>query len=197
MAEAEWAAFLLSLVYVVLNARQNVWCWPVGAASVLVYAWVFYSSKLYADSGLQIIYLLFSFYGWLSWKKIHNAQHKPIKRISLQTAFYSIAITGVLFGLIYYILHNYTDGTVPLWDSLAAALSLTATYLSARKYIINWPLWIFTNTIYVAIYLYKDLQLTAILSLLMAALAVYGWWQWKKEIVISKSSPPVKGEYQV
>jgi len=197
MAEAEWAAFLLSLVYVVLNARQNVWCWPAGAASVLVYAWVFYSSKLYADSGLQIIYLLFSLYGWLSWKKIHNVQHKPIKRINLQTALYSIAITGVLFGVIYYILHTYTDGTIPLWDSLAAALSLTATYLSARKYIINWPLWIFTNAMYIAIYLYKDLQLTAILSILMAALAVYGWWQWKKEILISKSSPPAKGEYQV
>jgi nicotinamide mononucleotide transporter len=197
MAEAEWVAFLLSLVYVVLNARQNVWCWPVGAASVLVYAWVFYSSKLYADSGLQIIYLLFSLYGWLSWKNIHNAQHKPIKRINLQMAFYSVAITGVLFGVIYYILITYTDGTIPLWDSLAAALSLTATYLSARKYIINWPLWIFTNTMYVAIYLYKDLQLTAILSVLMAALAVYGWWQWKKDILISKSSPPAKGEYQV
>jgi nicotinamide mononucleotide transporter len=193
MAEAEWAAFLLSLVYVVLNARQNVWCWPVGAASVLVYAWVFYSSKLYADSGLQIIYLLFSLYGWLSWKKIHNAQHKQIKLINLQTAFYSVAITGVLFGVIYYILLTYTDGTIPLWDSLAAALSLTATYLSARKYIINWPLWIFTNTMYVAIYLYKDLQLTAILSILMAALAAYGWWQWKKEIVNSKNSPPAKG----
>jgi nicotinamide mononucleotide transporter len=197
MAEAEWVAFLLSLVYVVLNARQNVWCWPVGAASVLVYAWVFYSSKLYADSGLQIIYLLFSLYGWLSWKNIHNAQHKPIKRINLQMAFYSVAITGVLFGVIYYILITYTDGTIPLWDSLAAALSLTATYLSARKYIINWPLWIFTNTMYVAIYLYKDLQLTAILSVLMAALAVYGWWQWKKDILISKSSPPAKVEYQV
>lgn len=182
MAEAEWAAFLLSLVYVVLNARQNIWCWPVGAASVIVYAWVFYTAKLYADSGLQIIYLLFSLYGWLSWKSIHNAEHKPIKHINATTILYSTAITALLFGIIYYVLVTFTDSTIPLWDSLAAALSLAATYLSARKYIVNWPLWIFTNSMYVAIYLYKDLQLTAILSVIMALLAVWGWVEWRKEL---------------
>lgn len=182
MAEAEWAAFLLSLVYVVLNARQNIWCWPIGAASVIVYAWVFYTSKLYADSGLQIIYFIFSLYGWISWKKIHNTAHKPIKCINLKTILYNTAITALMFDIIYYILVTYTDGTIPVWDSLAASLSLTATYLSARKYIINWPLWIFTNAMYVAIYLYKDLQLTAILSILMALLAAYGWWQWRMEL---------------
>ncbi|UPT66194.1 MAG: nicotinamide riboside transporter PnuC [Sphingobacteriales bacterium JAD_PAG50586_3] len=181
MAQAEWAAFLLSLVYVVLNARQNIWCWPVGAASVIVYAWVFYTAKLYADSGLQIIYFMFSMYGWLSWKSIHNAAQKPIKRINLQTVLFSLAITAVLFGATYYILITYTDGNLPVWDSLAASLSLTATYLSARKYIINWPLWIFTNLLYVAIYIYKDLQLTATLSALMAILAIWGWIEWRKE----------------
>ena len=182
MAEAEWAAFLLSLVYVVLNARQNIWCWPVGAASVIVYAWVFYSSKLYADSGLQIIYLLFSLYGWLSWKSIHNTEHKPIKRINLPTVLYTLGITGVLFSIIYYVLVRFTDSTIPLWDSLAAALSLAATYLSARKYIVNWPLWIFTNSMYVGIYYYKDLKLTALLSILMALLAAWGWIEWRKEL---------------
>ncbi len=182
MGQAEWAAFLLSLVYVVLNARQNIWCWPIGAVSVIVYAWVFYSAKLYADSTLQLIYLLFSLYGWISWKNIHNAAHKPIKKINLKTILYSTVITTLMFGLIYYILITYTDGNLPFWDSLAASLSLTATYLSARKYIINWPLWIFTNLLYVAIYLYKDLQLTAILSIIMAALAIWGWIEWRKEL---------------
>jgi nicotinamide mononucleotide transporter len=43
-------------------------------------------------------------------------------------------------------------------------------------------LWILTNTMYVAIYLYKDLQLTAILSVLMTVLAAYGWWQWRRDL---------------
>jgi nicotinamide mononucleotide transporter len=182
MAETEWVAFLLSLVYVVLNARQNIWCWPVGAASVLVYAFVFFNAKLYADAGLQVIYLGFSLYGWLSWRQIKLEDTQPVKTLTKRISGISLVLSIMLFAIIYIPLSHYSDSTTPVMDALTAAFSLTATYLSAKKFIENWPLWIVTNTAYILLYIYKDLQLTALLSLLMAILAALGWYSWHKQL---------------
>jgi nicotinamide mononucleotide transporter len=38
------------------------------------------------------------------------------------------------------------------------------------------------NTLYIALYIYKDLHLTALLYGLFIVLAVFGWVQWSKKI---------------
>ncbi len=182
METVEWVAILLSLAYVVLNGIQNIWCWPVGAASVAVYSYIFFDARLYADAGLQLIYLAFSLYGWITWKQMHtNNVTKPVLNLTIKLAGLFAALTLALFIGIYYVLVHYSDDSLPFWDALTAALSLTATFMNARKYIENWSVWILTNSLYIGIYWHKNLQLTAGLSLLMAALSVWSWVKWYRE----------------
>jgi nicotinamide mononucleotide transporter len=54
--------------------------------------------------------------------------------------------------------------------------------MSAQKWLENWLLWIFVNSIYIVLYIYKDLYLTALLYGLLIVLAVLGWLQWSKKI---------------
>lgn len=186
MGTVEWVAFLLSVAYVVLNGMQNTWCWPVGAASVLAYSYVFIDIKLYADGALQIIYLAFSLYGWVTWRKMHKQNMlKPILNVALMQWVYFIGLTAALFTGIYYVLYNFSDDTLPFWDALTAALSLTATFMNARKYIENWAVWIVTNSLYIGVYWYKELQLTALLSVIMAAMSVWAWYKWSQERAVA------------
>jgi nicotinamide mononucleotide transporter len=79
-----------------------------------------------------------------------------------------------------FLLRRYTDSTVPFWDSLTTAMSLTAQYMLARKIIENWWLWMAADVIYVALYIYKALYLTAVLYAIFFMLCVVGLVRWQK-----------------
>jgi nicotinamide mononucleotide transporter len=57
------------IIYVFLEIRQNIWLWPVGIVTSAVYILVFFTSKFYADMGLQVYYLVISIVGWYWWVK--------------------------------------------------------------------------------------------------------------------------------
>ena len=60
---------MVTLVAVYLTTRQVIWCWPLGIVSVILYAVVFYETKLYADMGLQVLYFVLAAYGWWAWRR--------------------------------------------------------------------------------------------------------------------------------
>jgi nicotinamide mononucleotide transporter len=57
------------IVYVFLEIRQTIWLWPLGIITSAFYILIFFTSKFYADMGLQVYYLFISFYGWYWWVK--------------------------------------------------------------------------------------------------------------------------------
>lgn len=78
---------ITGIIYVFLEIRQNIWLWPVGIITSAVYIIVFFSSKFYADMGLQGYYLVISCIGWYWWMKgtghraqgsEHNAEYKEL-----------------------------------------------------------------------------------------------------------------------
>ena len=56
-----------------LTTRQNRWCWPIGLAMVLIYAWIFFEVKLYSDMLLQVVYAVLQLYGWWQWTRAASA----------------------------------------------------------------------------------------------------------------------------
>lgn len=181
----EAVAFLLSVAYVFLNAKQNPWCWPVGGASVAIYAVVFFNSNLLADAALQVIYIGLSLYGWYSWKFSSPQSVLPITSVYNKANQYGtlyIRYTALLFAATYMLLRTFAMADYRVLDALCFALSILATYLSAKKVIENWPVWIVTNGLYILLYSLKGLYLTALLSVIMGVMAYWGWQQWKKEL---------------
>jgi len=183
LSPLEIAGFVLSVAGVWLTARQNIWCWPVGIASVVVYAIVFLEVKLYSDASLQVIYIFLQAYGWYVWLKTgpNPATQRPVGRISpaMRVALAAIGVAGT--GLLGFLMATRTDAALPWWDAGTTAFSLVAQWLQARKAIECWPLWIAVDIVYVGIYLAKDLQLTAVLYVIFIALAAYGWQQWRSD----------------
>lgn len=69
MHTTEWIAAILSFWCVILAAKNSIWNWPVAIAGSLIYAWVFLVSGLYSDAILNVLFVCFQCYGWMSWRK--------------------------------------------------------------------------------------------------------------------------------
>lgn len=184
VSTVEIVAAAILLISVVLSARENIWSWPTAIIGVALYIFICYEAKLYADMGLQFIYVLINIYGWWEW--LHGGKDKgelhvskaPL-RILLIGAVIAIATT-VAFGFFF---HSYTQASFPFVDSALSSFSLLAQYLMARKYIENWYIWIAVDVFYVPMYTSKHLYATAVLYALFIAPCVLGVVQWRKAMV--------------
>src|SRR6266498_3283705 len=67
MSWTEIAGFLTGAVSVWLYVRQNVWAWPVGIANSVFWLVLFWTSRLYLDAGLQLVYIGLGVAGWYWW----------------------------------------------------------------------------------------------------------------------------------
>lgn len=175
--------FLFGIAYVVLATRQSVWCWPAGIVNVIMYILVFWRSGLYGDSALQVFYLGMSFYGLYLWLRPKSSTGGTLQ-ITTTTAT-RLGVLGLLTlastALFGYILDNYTDSTIPYLDGFTTALGLFATWMTARKLLENWLVWIFTNLLCTGIYFYKELYTTMVFYFILTVLAINGYYQWKRQ----------------
>jgi nicotinamide mononucleotide transporter len=184
----EIIAFTLSLMCVALNAYGHILTWPLMIASSAAYAWVFQDAKLFGDAWLQGVFILLAIYAWKTWSKsdqatqTNNIQTSSFRKMPRSWPLIASFCWSGLFLIIHYLLVNHTSSDVPLIDAFLTSGSLLATYMSAQKWLENWLLWIFVNSLYIALYIYKDLHLTALLYGLLIVLAVFGWMQWSKKI---------------
>jgi nicotinamide mononucleotide transporter len=62
-----WLAFIATIIGIYLNAEKNIWCWPLGIASCILWAIVAIQGELVALFVLQIVLLGMNVYGWKRW----------------------------------------------------------------------------------------------------------------------------------
>jgi nicotinamide mononucleotide transporter len=188
------------IIYVFLEIKQNIWLWPVGIATSATYIIVFRDNGFYADMMLNVYYVVISIYGWWAWKYgSHNKDLKrkelKIRRMSIRDIFVVSAAFLIIFFIMWYVLDNWTDSPVPLWDSLITSLSIIATWMLTRKILEQWHVWILANAIAVIVYIYKGMLPTSILFLVYFVMAVEGLREWKKDF-LKNSDVPVTGEME-
>jgi nicotinamide mononucleotide transporter len=173
------------LAYIVFSIRQSILTWATGLATSALYIFVFFNAKFYADMGLQFYYVFISIYGWLIWTKREQDNTNSVLRVSRvksNALLPGALLTLVIFALIFYILRNHTDSPVPVMDAMTTALSITATFMLARKIIEHWLIWIVVDLVSAGLYVYKGLWPTAMLFLVYTIMAYIGYRAWQKDI---------------
>ncbi len=174
---------VIGLVYIYQEYKASIWLWLTGLIMPIVYTFVYYEAKLYADFGMQIYYILAAVYGFLYWqfgrKKKENIE-VPITRFPKQKILPTIFIFLLLWGAIYYVLITFTNSNVPVLDSFGNVLSIVGLWALAKKYIEQWWIWVVADIELSALYIYKNIPFTAGLYALYAIIAVAGFYKWKK-----------------
>ncbi|GGH22033.1 nicotinamide riboside transporter PnuC [Mucilaginibacter phyllosphaerae] len=179
----ELTGVITGLLCVYLAAKNNIWNWPFAIVSVTIYIFIFFEAHLFADMGLQVYFLAMNIYGWYYWShKPANENKTPVTRISPKAIMLSAAAIVIATFILGSVL-KYTTASYPYIDSFCAACSLVAQVFLARKVLENWLIWIFVDVIYVGVYLFKGLHLTAGMYAVYVAIALMGYIDWKKDLL--------------
>jgi nicotinamide mononucleotide transporter len=199
MSAFEILGTILGVIGVGLMIRQNVWGWPVGIVQVAVYAWVFFTAKLYSDALLQVCFFAIQAYGWWHWLRggVERAAAEsessgavrreteahavlPVTRLRVQ-AVLGWSVAGALATAGWgELMRRHTDAALPHWDAFILMFSLIAQWLQARKRLECWAGWMIVNVVAVGVYWAKDLRLTAGLYVVFFAMAVAGHLAWRR-----------------
>ena len=179
----ELIAALITVASIFLATRENVAYYPTGIVSVVAYAWIYFAAKLYAEAGLQIVWLALLIYGWWAWLYGGRAHTElPVTRTP-RRGWIAVLVSGVVMtALIVTIQRNYTDNPAPFVDSSIAAWSIVAQWMTARKWLENWLFWIVVNAIAVPLYITRALWPTAGLYAILLILAMEGWRKWRSSL---------------
>ncbi|MFT3902768.1 MAG: nicotinamide riboside transporter PnuC [Niabella sp.] len=167
----------------VLFARVNkVWLYPTGIISVIITTYIFYHSGLYAESLLNLYYLVMSIYGWWFWVHRRADDPLPITRASAKDWTTTALIVALGYVLLYFMLDRFTKSSVPMFDAWVSATAWTGMWLLAKRKLENWLLLNISNAFAVPLLFYKGLPMYALLTIFLFIIAVQGYFKWKKQV---------------
>lgn len=182
----EYFGVLTGLIYLVLEIFQHRAMWIVGFLTSFTYIFVFFFSKFYADMSLNIYYVGISIYGFWQWKrgsggKRDGALEILYYRLRTGLGLILLGVTAVIYAGLYFILSHWTDSPVPAGDAFTTALSITATWMLARRILEHWWIWVVVNLVSLGLYYQRGMYPTSFLFLCYGILAVVGWINWKRK----------------
>jgi nicotinamide mononucleotide transporter len=179
----EYVAALFGVVSVYLSVKQNIWSWPTAIVNVGLYAFVFHGSRLYADMGLQVIYVIISIYGWYQW--LYGGQNRTELTVSRTSARLAVILAMIGFSFALFlgtVLHRTTNAALPYLDSLTTSTSLVAQWMMTKKLLENWIVWVAVDVVYIGMFISRSLYVTAALYFVFLVLSVMGYRQWRASL---------------
>lgn len=180
----EIVAVIFGILSVWFARKENILVYPTGIVNVLIYVYLCFYAGLYADMAINFFYFIMSVYGWFKWTYKDNLDNETIHISSLnfrQSMFYMLVI-AVSFSVIYFVLNQFTDSTVPIFDSFTTALFIAAMWLMATKKIENWLAWIIGDLLVIPLFAYKGLVFTSLQYFIFLVLAIMGYIEWNKRL---------------
>ncbi|WP_206486222.1 nicotinamide riboside transporter PnuC [Thalassotalea sp. G2M2-11] len=176
----EWLAVISALLYVILAAQENIWCWPAALVSTVIYTVIFYDVYLWMDSVLQVYYCAMALYGWYCWQNFSETKQQALKiqSWSWQTHLFIVTALSVISLIVGELMARFTPTDFPYLDSATTVFAVFSTYLVTKKVVENWLYWIVIDAVSIYLYLAKDLQATAALFVIYVVIAIYGYIQW-------------------
>lgn len=186
---AELLGFVTGAASVWLTVLARISNFPVGIANSAFFLVLFLSARLFADSGLQVVYIGLGFAGWWQWLHGgHDRSRLTVTRSGWQLLAACAAFTvAATWGLT--VLLTDVHDVASFWDALTTAVSLAAQFLLNLKRIENWVFWIAADLIYIPLYVVKRLDLTAIVYVLFLAMCFAGAGAWRRALRTGGGAP--------
>jgi nicotinamide mononucleotide transporter len=180
MTPLEIVAVVVSFAGIWLTATRRMLCWPVSFVACALYFKLFLDVRLYADMVLQALFGIAIVYGWIAWTRGKDDRGDVVVApLRLPQALAGLAAGAVGAVAIGGFTSRYTDAALPWMDAGLSSFSLVAQYWTARRHNASWLLWIAVDILYVGMFVFKGLMLTAGLYAAMIALAVMGYRRWR------------------
>jgi nicotinamide mononucleotide transporter len=179
MTLLEWVAAGLGIINIALLIWRSVLNYPFGMAMVLLYVFVFYEERLYAESGLQLFFFAAQGWGWYLWNKVGDEDGTvAVRWLDWNSRVVWLMVTAALSLNLGWVMHRFTNASLPYADSAIAGASVAAQILLGFRRIENWILWIVIDMASILVYINKGLYPTAGLYGGMMVMSLLGLHEW-------------------
>jgi len=180
----EIGANAVNALSILLAARNSVHTWWTGIVGCALFGVVFFLSRLYADTLLQLFFIGTSAWGWWHWLAGGgDGKALPVTRVAWsRILLIMLAATAVAVGY-GYVLWRFTDAFAPFVDSLILTLSVTAQFLLMYRKYESWWFWLIVNTLSVVLFGVRGLWVTASLYTAFWINAVIALVRWRRLVV--------------
>ena len=175
----ELAANAFNAASIVLAGRNSLHMWWTTMVGCVLFAYVFFAARLYADVTLQGFFIATAGVGWWRWRHGDRGSALPVRHSSGRLVAAGIA-AGVLVTLGYgWLLYRFTDAYAPFLDSIILAFSVLGQLLLMDRRVESWWCWILVNTIAVPLYASRGLHVTAVLYVAFWINAIVSLRHWR------------------
>ena len=186
----EAIAALLGILSVWYARKENILVFPFGIANVVIYIYICFAARLYANAGINAVYLISNIFGWYMWSRTgdDNGTLQISRNSPLQNTLSWVAV-ALIYLSVFFLLRRvnsndnaYLQSWLPWIDAFNTSFFLVATFLMAIKKLENWQFWIIGNIISIPIYASQELYFTSIQYSVFLMLAILGWKEWKAKV---------------
>lgn len=185
----EWVIVVCGFAYLILITKKNSWGWPFAIIGSTLSMYLFFKANYYLETFLSFFYLVMGVWGWFTWsntKKSSTTGNVKIIRWKTSHHLLNIGLSTLLTLVFGYYFDTYTDQARPYLDAFTTIFSLAATFMVTQKVLENWIYWIIIDLVSIELYAYRDLYLLATQMGIYSILAVYGYIQWRKDMIANQ-----------
>lgn len=186
----EFVAVLFGLSGSLLARKGSVLTYPAMATSALMFIYLCFSAGLFAEASVNVYYVVVSIIGFMAWWR-EGQQKFVVTRCTREMNLLSIVFFLTAWLILFLFLKTFTSSTIPVGDSLAAALTYTAMWLMTRKKLESWIWWMATNIATAPLYFVKGLVFTSFEYVVFLGLAIIGYTEWRRKSLLALTSQPL------
>lgn len=180
---------ICGITYTFLAGKGLPKCYLFGVTGSSFYCWLSFQSALWGNLLLYAVYYIpMQIIGYFRWNKNLKEDKKEIIKISLdmKEMLLLILLLSLISFIVYFILLNFNDAH-PILDSITTVFSIGGMYLTVRRAIQQWIFWMLVNTVSLIMWINviatgTKAYSTAIMWAVYLYLAVYFYFEWRKEI---------------
>jgi len=180
---------ILAVAYLLLAAKENIWCWLCAFISSAIYVYLFWQVGLLMESMLNVFYISMALAGWLQWRN-GGDKHEGLSIKTLRAWQHGLILLLILLlaWLNGWYMQNYTAAAWPYVDSFTTWASILTTFMVIYKILENWIYWFVIDALSIYLYLDRGLYLTVLLFLIYLVIVVFGFISWRNRLLAKGES---------
>lgn len=177
------------ILYTIIAGKGKISCYLFGLSGSICYVWLAFISNLWGNMFLYLFYYIpMQILGILKWKNHLQKESKEIIKTKLSNEErITMLLISIIGSLIFIIILNYLGDKSPIIDGITTFLSILGMYLTVKRSIEQWLIWLIVNGLSFIMWLNIVMQgtkayATVIMWGVYFVLAIYFYFLWKKEL---------------
>jgi len=180
---------ICGILYTVMAGKGKITCYLFGLSGSGCYSYLAFTNALYGNLLLYLCYYIpMQTLGIFKWKNnLKKETNEIIKtKLSSKSRIILFLITS-LISIISILILNYFNDAQPIKDGITTTFSIVGMYLTVKRCIEQWLIWIVVNGLSFFMWLNAVMHgakayATVIMWAFYFIAAIYFYYTWKKEL---------------